>query len=170
MRFLQDSHSHNAVLRPQQPASGSDAPTSPSRWRRADNSTRSSQEGSGHGRALLRSGSQAGLGDPNVVPWEDACSSGEVRGESTDAGDDFSGQHGRHAMAERSMNRAAHVGAVAGPLLEFVRWDLLPDAPSGAQYCATLIPQLARMPESRRRCLCVVPVTECREPKGEHQL
>ncbi len=68
--------------------------------------------------------------------WHEG-SGGQVVGASACAGDGSSEQQVHKAVVGVGMNRAAHVGAVAGPLLELVRWDLLPDAPTGA-ICRTV--------------------------------
>ena len=140
----QDAHGHNAVAGPQRSISGSDAPTSPSRWRRSCSSAGSSQEGSGHGSTLWRGSSQAGGGVQGGSMRRDG-SSGELGSASAHAGDGVSEQQAHDVVVVAGMNRAAHVGAVGGPLLDFVRWDLLPDAPTGAYHY--------RIPMSRLPCV-----------------
>ena len=142
---MQEPLGHNAVMGPQRSASGSDAPTSPSRWRRAGNSFGGSQEGSGHGGTLWRNGSQAGGSVRGGGLWHEG-SGGELGSACACAGE---GERQTYdAVLTVGMNRAAHVGAVAGALLEFVRWDLLPDAPPGVN-CQTASTTI-NLP-----CLCV---------------
>ena len=109
----QDGRRHSAGLGPQRSVSGGggEAPGSPSSWHRAVDSPRSQDGGSS-----VRGGS----------PWRDG--SGGATGGSLRGDEDLCEQPGSQPVG---LNRAAHVGAVAAPLLEHVRWDLLPDAPTG---------------------------------------
>ncbi len=124
-------HHSTGLATPQQSASsggssGVEAPGSPSRWRGAADSPRTSQEGgsSVRGGSLWRDGSGEGASSSGLPSVE---ASGE--------------QPPPESTGGVGLNRAAHVGAVAAPLLEHVRWDLLPDAPTGA-----ILMQSARRP------------------------
>lgn len=101
----------------QRSGSGGEEPGSPSRWHAAADGPHSSQAegGSVRGGNLWRGGS-----------------GGEPGGERLRADDTPGEQEVDEALVSVGTNRAAHVGAVAAPLLEHVRWELLPDAPTGA--------------------------------------
>ena len=114
---------HSAGLGPQRSvSSGGEVPGSPSRWRSHADSPQGSQDG-----GSVRGGSL----------WRDG--SGEPSSASLRAAETGAEQPENEAVSSVGMSRAAHVGAVAAPLLEYVRWDLLPDAPTGV----TLLPLLA---------------------------
>ncbi len=113
-------HSVTLVATPQRSVSGSggggsgEAPDSPGRWRGAADSPCSSQDGG----SSVRGGS---VGDGNCGAASSSLPAVEAVGE----------QPAAESTGSVGLNRAAHVGAVAAPLLEHVRWDLLPDAPTG---------------------------------------
>ena len=113
-------HGARPTATPQRSASGGgsgvEAPSSPSRWHRAADSPRSSQDGGSSVRGGSLSRGSSGGAASGSLP------AAEVVGEEA-AVDESTGGVG--------LNRAGHVGAVAAPLLEHVRWDLLPDAPTG---------------------------------------